>query len=130
MSTFPETEERETRRYSDAIATRDLDLTRPLGFMSPAERVRLFEGCVEPMRKQLQRLRLRPALLASATKVRFVLDTGEIDPTEPELVMTDAERELEALLLREIERTRAQILGGVVQGGMVTQWPVDDLCAS
>ena len=106
MSAFPVPEHIEQRRFSDAIATKALGLPRPLAFMSPSERVRLFQEAVKPMQAVLMRLYQTslPQMLLIRRGDTFVFErmdlAGEV-------------AELEKQVLKQIELTRAQILGGL-----------------
>lgn len=111
MSNFPTSEPHETRRYTDAITTGQLGLDRPIAFMSPYQRVKLFQEVVAPMKAQLVRLHaneVQPRML-----VKLNLDGSLAVDTLERLPLTGDAAELEALLLAEIERVRSQILGGL-----------------
>lgn len=63
MSTFPESFDREERRFAAASATRAMELDRPLGFMTPGERVVAYERAAEPYIRALKSSLLLPRLL-------------------------------------------------------------------
>lgn len=98
MSALPAPEPVENRRFSDATATQVMNLDRPLGFMSPAERVRLYEQCVAPMKAVLVRLYTDHA--------KFNLRSQELEGDQAAL---------EKQLLDSIALARAQILGGLTE---------------
>ena len=94
------------RRSSDAIAPKP-ELERPLAFMSPGERVRLYLREIEPMTTVLGRL-----YEESASRVTTIASCeGLIDAERVPLIGDRAL--LEAELIEAIKRTRAKILGGV-----------------
>lgn len=113
MSTFPETAQREEERFYRAHES--------VSFMSPAERVRTFNAAVEPLRATLRALYAakRDAGLANLTAAQEMIERRRYDSFErepiPGATFTEAERELEVLLLRQINETAARILGGVVR---------------
>ena len=111
MSQFPVPEHVELRRFSDAIATRELGLPRPLAFMTPAERVRVYNEVIEPMIKQLARLHLEHESLHPPT---FIVETATRRLVDVQRQpMTGDTALLANKLIEEIAATRAQILGGL-----------------
>lgn len=96
MSHFPVPEHVERSRFDDAIATKELGLSRPLRFMSPSERARCYHECVLPYTIALTRL------MACEVQPRFVFSNGAILDIQPEgRTYTEAEQELVDLINAE-----------------------------
>ena len=96
------------RRTADAIAPKT-EFERPLAFMSPSERMRLYLSTIEPMTTILGRLYEEHG----HTNVTPALATRDGLFDIDRLPLSGDRALLEQQMLDAIKRARAKILGGV-----------------
>ena len=104
----------ERRRTDDAIVGRTVQqmlAERPLGLLTPSERVRLFYEAIAPLQAALVRLhtnegQLRPRVVAIRNGDSFEL------PEDIHALQGEA-ADIERVLMAQIDAARAQILGGL-----------------